>query len=164
MPPSADSSTAAPATPAPLIPPLEAYLRGWMPLRATGVEAFLRDHPEYDGRGVLIAILDSGIDPGVAGLGTTSTGEKKILDLRDFSGEGRVALSPVTLIGESVRAGGRAGAGVACSASGTPDAESSHSANVGRARSASGPGSRAPRWTGSPRGTTSSRTGTPARW
>ncbi|TFG48068.1 MAG: hypothetical protein E4H38_07085, partial [Gemmatimonadales bacterium] len=91
----------------PLVPPLEAYLRGWMPLRPTRVESFLQEHPEYDGRGVLIAILDSGIDAGAPGLGLTSTGERKILDLRDFSGEGAVALSPVSLKGESVVAGGQ---------------------------------------------------------
>ncbi|MDH5283000.1 MAG: S8 family serine peptidase, partial [Gemmatimonadota bacterium] len=104
---SADSSAGGGAAPAPLVPPLEAYLRGWMPLRVTRIDAFLQDHPEYDGRGTLIAILDSGIDPGVPGLGTTTTGERKILDLRDFSGEGRVALAPVSLKGETVRAGGQ---------------------------------------------------------
>ncbi len=62
-----------------------------MPLASTGVDRFLRAHPDYDGRGVLIGILDTGIDPGVPGLGTTSTGGPKILDLRDFSGEGAVA-------------------------------------------------------------------------
>jgi subtilisin family serine protease len=67
-----------------------------MPLKSTGVDAFRAAHPTYDGRGVLIAILDSGLDPGVAGLVTTSTGAPKVLDLRDFSGEGHVDLAPVT--------------------------------------------------------------------
>jgi len=105
--PSADTSAVRDTTIAPLVPPLEAYLREWMPLGATGVLSFLHQYPEYDGRGVLIAILDSGIDAGAPGLGVTTTGERKILDLRDFSGEGRVALSPVALKGESVRAGGQ---------------------------------------------------------
>ncbi|HYT83651.1 MAG TPA: S8 family serine peptidase [Gemmatimonadales bacterium] len=67
-----------------------------MPLKSTGVDAFRAAHPTHDGRGVLIAILDSGLDPDVAGLITTSTGAPKVLDLRDFSGEGHVDLAPVT--------------------------------------------------------------------
>ena len=45
-----------------------ALLAGLMPLASTGVDAFRTAHPTYDGRGVLVGILDSGIDPGVAGL------------------------------------------------------------------------------------------------
>ncbi|HEU4570891.1 MAG TPA: hypothetical protein VFS07_10005, partial [Gemmatimonadales bacterium] len=95
-----------------LLPPVVAFQRGLMPLEATGIPAFLQAHPEWDGRGVLIAILDSGIDPGVDGLQTTTTGEPKIADLRDFSGEGRVALAPVTPLGDSVTVGGRTVAGM----------------------------------------------------
>ncbi|MBI1723919.1 MAG: S8 family serine peptidase, partial [Gemmatimonadetes bacterium] len=78
-----------------MAPPLIAYQFGLMPLAATGVTEWRQLHPTYDGRGVLIAILDSGVDPGVLGLQTTTLGQRKILDLRDFSGEGRVALAPV---------------------------------------------------------------------
>ena len=87
----ADGSRAEPA-----VEPPVAMLLGLMPLKSTGVEAFRAAHPTYDGRGVLIAILDSGLDPGVAGLVTTSTGAPKVVDLRDFSGEGHVDLTPVT--------------------------------------------------------------------
>lgn len=86
----------APRATEPAVPPALALLAGLMPLRSTGVEQFRAAHPTYDGRGVLIGILDSGIDPGVAGLIVTSTGAPKILDLRDFSGEGRVDLDSVT--------------------------------------------------------------------
>ena len=44
-------------------PPEAAYARGWMPLASTGVDAFRNAHPDADGRGVLIGILDTGIDP-----------------------------------------------------------------------------------------------------
>lgn len=97
--------------PEPIVPPREAYRLGWMPIAPTGVPQFLKLHPTYDGRGVLIAILDSGIDAAIPGLGSTSTGEKKILDLRDFSGEGRVALTAVTPQGDEIVVGGRRLAG-----------------------------------------------------
>ena len=83
-------------------PPEVAYSRGWMPLAATGVDRFLKAHTDYDGRGVLIGILDTGVDPSVPGLGITSAGLPKVLDVRDFSGEGSVALAPVTPSGDSV--------------------------------------------------------------
>ncbi len=98
--------------PKPMMPPAEAYARGWMPLRQTGVPEFLARYPTYDGRGVLIAILDSGLDAGIPGLGLTTTDEKKVLDLRDFSGEGTVALTPVTPVGDQVTVAGRVLTGV----------------------------------------------------
>ena len=79
----------------PVLPPQLAMLAGLMPLRSSGADTFRVTRPNYDGRGVVIAILDSGIDAGVLGLGETTTGDRKILDLRDFSGEGRVTLIPV---------------------------------------------------------------------
>ncbi|HEX9703843.1 MAG TPA: S8 family serine peptidase [Gemmatimonadales bacterium] len=114
-PPAAPADATDTAGPEPIVEPGVAYLRGLMPLTSTGVTAFLREHPTYDGRGVLIAILDSGIDAGTAGLVVTSAGAPKVLDLRDFSGEGRVALTPVqpagdgsvTVAGTSLRGTGR---------------------------------------------------------
>jgi subtilisin family serine protease len=89
------------------LPPATALQRRLMPLHPTGVPAFRQAHPTWDGRGVLIAILDSGIDPYVDGLQTTSTGGPKLVDLRDFSGEGRVALTKVTPDGDAVTVGGK---------------------------------------------------------
>ncbi len=86
--------------------------RGWMPLDATGVGAFAARYPRADGRGVLVAILDSGIDPSVPGLQRTSTGDAKILDLRDFSGEGRIRLEPVVIRQDSLVVMGQAMAGL----------------------------------------------------
>ena len=90
----------------PMVPPEAAYSHGWMALGSTGVENFLQQHPTFDGRGVLIGILDTGIDPGIQGLLTTSTDTPKLLDLRDFSHEGSVPLRPVTPVGDSIEIGG----------------------------------------------------------
>ncbi len=98
------------STPQPAVDPAVAHMLGLMPLKSTGVDVFRSLHPTYDGRGVLIAILDSGIDPGVPGLITTSTGAPKIIELRDFSGEGRVALTPFPAPTESdMKGAGRIG-------------------------------------------------------
>ena len=94
LPPSAVPSDASRAAmPHPAVDPAVAYMLGLMPLKSTGVDVFRALHPTYDGRGVLIAILDSGVDPGVPGLIATSTGAPKVIELRDFSGEGRVPLT-----------------------------------------------------------------------
>jgi tripeptidyl-peptidase II len=91
----------------PMVPADAAYAHGWMPLASTGVDQFLRAHPSYDGRNVLIGILDTGIDAGIPGLEKTSTGDPKILDLRDFSNEGAVPLQRVTPAGDAVEIAGR---------------------------------------------------------
>ncbi|MBK8945059.1 MAG: S8 family serine peptidase [Ignavibacteriae bacterium] len=59
-------------------------------LRNTGVEKFQQKFPEYDGRGTIILVLDTGVDMGVDGLTTTSTGEIKVIDVQDFTGQGDI--------------------------------------------------------------------------
>lgn len=88
-----------------------AFARGDMALRATSIDRFAAAHPGWNGAGVLIAILDSGIDPGVPGLATTTTGSPKILDLRDFSGEGRIALHRLSRRGDTLIVGSHTLAG-----------------------------------------------------
>jgi len=57
-----------------------------------GAGRFRLAHPECDGRGAVIFILDTGIDPATPGLLKTSTGEIKIIELRDFTHQGDVEL------------------------------------------------------------------------
>lgn len=98
----ADATDVAREPVAPLLPPQAARLLGLLPRRAVGAEQFLAEHPEADGRGILIGILDSGIDAGVPGLRLTTTGASKLVDVRDFSGEGRIPLRPLTPVADLV--------------------------------------------------------------
>ncbi|WP_432094395.1 S8 family serine peptidase [Streptomyces sp. bgisy100] len=52
----------------------------YQPAFETGAVDFVQDHPEADGRGVTIGVLDSGVDLGHPALQKTSTGERKIVD------------------------------------------------------------------------------------
>jgi len=52
----------------------------FMPTRETGSITFKKQHPSFDGRGVTIGVLDSGIDLAHPALQKTSTGQRKIID------------------------------------------------------------------------------------
>jgi subtilisin family serine protease len=52
----------------------------YMPTRDTGAPQFVAAHPTWDGRGVTIGILDTGVDIGHPALQATTTGERKIVD------------------------------------------------------------------------------------
>jgi subtilisin family serine protease len=73
-------------------PPEKTPKEHWslLSLSACGVDAFLNQHPEADGRGTIVCILDDGVDPGIAGLLKTSEGKTKIIDIQDFSATGDV--------------------------------------------------------------------------
>jgi subtilisin family serine protease len=81
-------------------------LMGLMPRRAVGIDQFLAANPTADGRGVIIAILDSGVDAALPGMAMTTTGARKLMDIRDFSGEGSIALAPVEPAGDTVAVSG----------------------------------------------------------
>lgn len=52
----------------------------YMPTNETGAVAFKSAHKAWDGRGITIGILDSGIDLAHPALQKTSTGERKVVD------------------------------------------------------------------------------------
>ncbi len=86
----------------------------YMPTRDTGAAQFVQQHPSWDGRGVTVGILDSGVDLDHPSLNTTSTGAAKIEDWVTYthpSPDGdptwRAFTSNVTVVGGSFVAFGR---------------------------------------------------------
>ncbi|VEN54465.1 unnamed protein product [Callosobruchus maculatus] len=71
-------------------------ISGLLPKKETGVTSFLNKYPNYDGRDTVIAILDSGIDPGAPGLQQTIDGKIKIIERFDCSGCGDVNTVSIT--------------------------------------------------------------------
>lgn len=68
--------------------------QSFLSLKSTGVEDFIKQHPEYDGRGTIIIVLDTGVDMGIDGLIKTSTGQVKVIDVQDFTGQGEMNFYP----------------------------------------------------------------------
>ncbi|XP_021765110.1 tripeptidyl-peptidase 2-like [Chenopodium quinoa] len=87
------------------------FLASLMPKREIAADKFLDANPQYDGRGVLIAIFDSGVDPAAAALQVTSDGKPKVLDVLDCTGSGDVDTSTVVKADAD---------GCICGASGAP--------------------------------------------
>ncbi len=75
----------------PLLP--QDSLEGQLPKRDLGVDAFLATYPDYDGQGIRVAVLDTGIDPGHPFLQATPQGTRKIVDWYDATSDGRLDTS-----------------------------------------------------------------------
>ncbi|KAL9240459.1 hypothetical protein vseg_014675 [Gypsophila vaccaria] len=86
------------------------FLASLMPKKEISADKFIDDHPTYDGRGVIIAIFDSGVDPAASGLQVTSDGKPKVLDVLDCTGSGDVDTSTVVKADEHGRICGASGA------------------------------------------------------
>jgi tripeptidyl-peptidase-2 len=69
------------------------FVYGLMPREETGALDFIEKHPDYNGRGVVVAIFDTGVDPAAAGLQTTPDGRPKVIDIVDATGSGDVDMS-----------------------------------------------------------------------
>ncbi len=67
-------------------------MQTFLSLSGTGVQKFINEHPDYDGRGTIVFVLDTGVDMGIDGLTKTSTGAVKVIDVQDFSHEGDIQL------------------------------------------------------------------------
>ncbi|XP_058082097.1 tripeptidyl-peptidase 2 [Magnolia sinica] len=86
------------------------FLASLMPKKEIGADRFLESHPHYDGRGALIAIFDSGVDPAAAGLQVTSDGKPKIVDILDCTGSGDIDTTKVVKANEDGYITGGSGA------------------------------------------------------
>ena len=73
-----------------------------VPKKETNALQFVLQHPNYNGKNVVIGILDTGIDPGATGIGYMEDGfTPKLIDMVDCTGSGDVDVSfeePIKLI------------------------------------------------------------------
>ncbi|UZJ51089.1 hypothetical protein CBS101457_000409 [Exobasidium rhododendri] len=74
------------------LPPMSPFpTNGLLPKETTQALSFVKKYPEYDGTGVRVAILDTGVDPAAIGL----DGKGKMVDVIDCTGSGDISLTEV---------------------------------------------------------------------
>lgn len=64
-----------------------------LPKTETNAASFLANHPTYDGRGVIVGILDTGVDPGAFGLSSCPDQSQKLIHIADCTGAGDVSMN-----------------------------------------------------------------------
>lgn len=79
------------ASPAAAAPP-DAAEWEFLSTTAIGAADFIAANPEFDGRGAVLAVMDTGVDMGIPGLTELPDGSVKVVDVRDFTGQGDVRL------------------------------------------------------------------------
>jgi tripeptidyl-peptidase-2 len=67
-----------------------------IPVFETGAFSFLAENPAFNGAGIRVAILDTGVDPGASGLQRTPAGLPKVIELVDATGSGDVGMATRT--------------------------------------------------------------------
>lgn len=79
---------------------LERIRSALIPKREVGADVFIAENPTYDGRGVVVAVFDTGVDPAAPGMAVTTTGERKVIDIIDGTGSGDVDTSKIVELSE----------------------------------------------------------------